>query len=363
MKSLTTILSINGSDSTGRSGIQADIKVMKDMGCEAMTAVTSVTVQSSQGIAHISSLPSEVVCGQVRAVYSDCRPRAVKVGMISGAGTIRQVRDEIMGCRCIVCSPVVVASDGARLMDDESIKAYRRWLLPICKLMIVKSQDAELVLGVKIRTDADMEEAARMIHEDGAEYVLLRGSGHAPGRVTTLLYANGEVHYFSSYNVDGWQRHGIAGSLSMALTVRLAMGDEIGAALKAAHEYVHSQIVYRSDNEGYGIRAQEIYNKFLSLLVEHHREHHDVGFYADRLAITPRYLAQTTRAVADKTPKELIDSHLLLQSKNLLLNTSLDIQEISDKLGFSSPVLFTRFIKLLEGVPPRHLRGNFLTRR
>lgn len=362
MKTFSTILTINGSDSTSWSGIQADIKVGKDMGCEVMTAVTSVTVQSSQGIVHVAPLPAEVVSGQIRAVYGDCRPKAVKVGMINGAGEIKQVRDEILGCRNIVCSPVIVAADGARLMDDESIAAYRRWLLPLCKLLVVKSQDAEFVLGMKIRTNADMEVAARMIHEHGAEYVLLRGSQHALGRVTTLLYADGEAHYFSSYNVDGWQKHGIAGSLSMALTVRLALGDDIASALRSAHEYVHNQIVYRADNEGYGIRPQEIYNKFLSLVVEHYKEHHDVAFYADRLAITPRYLAQITKIVADKTPKQLIDSHLLLQTKNLLLNTSLGIQEISDKLGFSSPILFTRFVKHYEGVAPRYLRGNFLSR-
>lgn len=353
---MISILSINGSDSTGRSGIQADIKVVKDLGGYAMTAITSVTVQNSQGVAHVENLLAEVVVGQVRAVYDECHPKAVKVGMVSSAETIRLLRDEIIGCRNIVCSPVIVASNGVRLMDDDSVRAYRRLLLPAARLLVMKSQDAEVVLGMKILTDGDMVEAAKLLHEEGAEYVLLRGSKHMQGRVTTILYAAGKAQFFSSYNIIGWQRHGVAGSLSMALAVRLAMDEDIDEALRNAHEYLHNQIVYSVETEDYGIRPQELYNKFLSLIVQHHQSHHDVTFYADRLAITTRYLAQITRLVSEKTPKQIIDDYLLLQSKSLLQNTSMSIQEISDHLGFSSSILFTRFVKQREGVSPRAWR-------
>ncbi|MCQ2243488.1 MAG: bifunctional hydroxymethylpyrimidine kinase/phosphomethylpyrimidine kinase [Bacteroidaceae bacterium] len=352
---MAPILSINGSDSTGRSGIQADIKVVKDLGCYAMTAITSVTVQNSQGITMVSEMPTEVVAGQVRAVYDDCLPKAIKVGMVNGAETISRIRDEIRGCRNVVCSPVIFSSDGTRLMDDASVRAYR-CLMPLTKLLVLKSQEAEIVLDMKIITDNDMVEAAKRFHEDGAEYVLLRGSCHSEGRVTALLYADGQHRFFSSYNIEGWQRHGVAGSSSMALAVRLAMGDSIELALQNAHEYLHNRLVYSVESEDYGVRPQELYNKFLSLVVQHHRTNHDVAFYADRLAITPRYLAQITRMVALKTPKQIIDGHLLQQSKSLLQNTSLSIQEISDNLGFSSPILFTRFVKQHEGVSPRELR-------
>lgn len=350
------ILSINGSDSTGRSGIQADIKVVKDLGAYAMTVITSVTMAEEDGAIPVNQLPTDTIIGQIRAVYDDCRPKAVKVGMVNGADTIRQIRDEIIGCRNIVCSPVIVASNGARLMDDDSIRAFQRWLLPTARLLVMKSVDAEIMLGMRISTDDDMLEAAKRLHEEGAEYVLLRGSKHTQGRVTALLYADCDAKFFSSYNITGWQQHGVAGSSSMALTVRIAMGDDIPVALEKAHEYLHNQIVYSVDTADYGIRPQEIYNKFLSLIVQHHRTNHDVMFYADRLAITTRYLAQITRLVAAKSPKQIIDDYLLLQSKNLLQNTSMSIQEISDQLGFSSSILFTRFVKQREGSSPRMLR-------
>lgn len=354
---MLNVLSINGSDSTGRSGIQADIKVVKDLGGYCLTVITSVTMHKTHNPTPITQhLSSNTIIGQVRAVYDECHPKAVKVGMVSDAETIRQIRDEIIGCRNIVCSPVIVASNGIRLMDDDSVRAYRRFLLPDARLLVMKSQDVEIILGIKLLTDADMVEAAKQLHEEGAEYVLLRGSKHTQGRVTTLLYADGKAHFFSSYNIIGWQRHGVAGSLSMALAVRLAMDEDIDQALQNAHEYLHNQIIYSVDSENYGIRPQELYNKFLSLIVQHHHVHHDVTFYADRLAITSRYLAQITKLVSEKTPKQIIDDYLLLQSKNLLLNTSLSIQEISDRLGFSSSILFTRFVKQREGVSPRAWR-------
>lgn len=350
------VLSINGSDSTGRSGVQADIKVVKDMGGYAMTAITSVTIQNSQGITYVDELPTDVVVGQVRAVYDDCLPKAVKVGMLNDADCIRRIRDEIVGCRNVVCSPVILSANGKHLMNDEAVRAYRRHLLPVARLLVMKSQDAEVVLGMSIRTDADLEEAARRLHEEGAQCVMLRGSQHTLGRLTALLFADGRTRFFSSYNVEGWQRHGVAASVSMALAVRLAKGDSIDDAVLHAHEYLHNQIVYSVDSEDYGVRPQELYNKFLSLVVQYHQTNHDVAFYADRLAITARYLAQITQLVAGKSPKRIIDDHLLRQSRNLLQNTTMSIQEVSDALGFSSPILFTRFIKQREGISPRQWR-------
>lgn len=95
---MNTILCINGSDSMGHSGIQADIRTIKDLGGYAVTAVTSVTVQNHTGIRAVHELPSELVAGQIRAIYEEVRPNAVKVGMICDPHTIRIVRDEIVGC-------------------------------------------------------------------------------------------------------------------------------------------------------------------------------------------------------------------------------------------------------------------------
>lgn len=91
------LLCINGSDSMGNSGIQADIRTIKDFGGHAVTAVTSVTIQNSQGIVDILPLNAELVKGQVKAVCDEMHPEVVKVGMINDPETIREVRQEIVG--------------------------------------------------------------------------------------------------------------------------------------------------------------------------------------------------------------------------------------------------------------------------
>lgn len=357
MKSLIShILSINGSDSTGTSGIESDIRTIQALGGYAQTVITSITVQTSQGIQQVSTLPAHLVVGQVRAIYADSRPLAIKIGMVDDAEAIGLIRDEIVGCRSIVCSPVVLSSDGTRLMSDDALCAYRRLLIPNSQLLILKCHDAEIILNTHIQTDSDMLLAAQRFQQEGAQWVMLRGSRHADGRVTALLYGHDYARFFSSYNVEGWQRHGIAGVLSTAVATRLSMGDTVPEAVSVAHEYLHNQIVYSVPTEGYGVRPQEIYNRYLSLIVEHHCMHHDVGYYADALAITTRYLSQVTRIVVDKSPKQVIDEYLIEKSRNLLQNTVMSIQEISTQLGFSTAVHFARFVGQHEGKTPRMIR-------
>ena len=357
-QSVIPILSINGSDSTGRSGIQADIGTIRNLGGYAVSAVTSLTIQNSNGIEYVEEMSPELVVGQVRSVYREFRPKAVKVGWLDNPETIRRVRDEIIGCGNIVCSPVVLSSKGDSLMGESSIRAFMHYLIPHAKLLVVKAQDAEFMLGMRIETNEDMMQAARLFCEKGTEWVLLRGGLHAEGRVTALLYADDYARFFSSINVEGWRRHGVGGSYSTAMATRLAFGEPMETAIKKAHEYLHSQIVYAIDSQDCGIRPQEIYNKFQSLIVHQCRQHHDVYYYADQLAITTRYLAQVTKMVVGKTPKQVIDDYLMEQVRNYLKNTTWSVQEISNGLGFSSPVLFARFVRKYAGKSPRQLRNG-----
>ena len=189
---MNTILCINGSDSMGHSGIQADIRTIKDLGGYAVTAVTSVTVQNHTGIRAVHELPSELVSGQIRAIYEEVHPNAVKVGMICDPDTIRIVRDEIVGCPHIVCSPVILAANGGCLMGNDAIHAFCHDLLPICSLLMLKCVDAEIILGRRITTDEDMLQAAQELQERGAQWVLLRGGTYLEGHINALLTNLGE---------------------------------------------------------------------------------------------------------------------------------------------------------------------------
>ena len=368
------ILSISGSDSSGQSGIGADIQTIAALGGYAVTAVTCISTHATEmeqgargkrqedtDIHSISPAPCllplapDIVVKQVEKSISLLHPKAIKVGLVTDSETVRRLRNEVIACRRLVVAPGIFDADGKPMVSDNVVEAIKRHLVPEALLLMLRCRDAEKMLGISIKTDDDMLEAARLLHEMGAEWVLLRGGQHTKGRVTALLFNFSTFHFFTSYNVDGWQRHGVAAALSAAITTRLGMGDDVPTAVRNAHDFIHSQVVYAKPDE-MGGRAIDIYNRFVSLVAEHYHSAHDVAFYADRLCITTRYLSQITDRVVGKSPKQIIADYLLSEAKTYLDTTRLSIQEVADRLGFSSQALFCKFFKSQEKTSPSDYR-------
>ena len=374
----TPILSISGSDSTGQSGIQADLRTITALGAYAVTAVTCIApIHASPPVGRFS-LPSDVVLGQVASIIGTIHPKAIKVGLVSDVETIRSLRNEIIACSRIVIAPGIFDADGKQMIDDAAVDAIARFLVPEATLLMLRCKDAEKMLDTTIQTDEDMLKAARRLNEMGAEWVLLRGGRHTKGRVTALLSPlprplprGGEPRgwkpstpgegseggcFFTSYNTDGWLRHGVAGALSAAITARLGMGDDVPTAIRNAHDFIHSQVVYASDSGEKNRRAIDLYNAFVSLVAGHYRMAHDVSFYAEKLCITTRYLSQVTDRIVGKTPKQIIADYLMSEAKSFLATTRLSVQEIADRMGFSSQALFCRFFRNQAGTSPSEYR-------
>lgn len=380
MQQRVSCLCINGSDSLGNAGIQADIRTIKDIGGYAVTVVTSVTVQNSQGIIHVHELPCDLIVGQVKAIYDEMCPRVVKVGMVNDAETIRCIAKEIVGSHSVVCSPVILSSYGGLLMSNDVLHAYCMHLLPMCTLLIIKCVDAEIILGRRISTDEDMKLAAEELHRMGAVNVLLRGGTYTEGRISALLSVTMETAedgvmslqnkgirttFFSSVNIDGWQRHGVGGVLSTAIAARMALGDDVEHAVNNAHNYLHSQVVYASSSvatkESGGcsqLQPNILYDRFMSLIADNYTTAHEVSFYAAKLCISTRYLSQITNMVCGRSPKQIIDEYIVRECEKLLKTTTLTIQQISGLLGFSSQISLAKFFKAKRGCSPSQCRNN-----
>ena len=115
------ILSINGSDSSGQSGIGADIQTIAALGGYAVTAVT---------YAGDYALPSDVVLKQVAEIISALHPKAIKVGLVTDSETVRLLRGEVIACRRLVVAPGIFDSDGRQMVSDDVIEAIARYLIP-----------------------------------------------------------------------------------------------------------------------------------------------------------------------------------------------------------------------------------------
>ena len=169
-----TALSIAGSDSSGGAGIQADIKTMTMHGVFAMTAVTALTAQNTLGVTDIMEATPEFLSNELDAVFTDIFPDAVKVGMVSSSALIRVIADKLKQyeAKNIVVDPVMVATNGAKLICDEAIETLKSKLLSMADVITPNRPEAEVLTGMRILTVADMETAACQIFEKFGYYCM-----------------------------------------------------------------------------------------------------------------------------------------------------------------------------------------------
>src|SRR5690606_12458988 len=179
------VLIVAGSDSGGGAGIQADIKAVTVLGGYAMTAITALTAQNTEGVFGIHPVPSEFVRQQMTLVLDDIGADVIKTGMLLNAEIIAGVADEVAaraGDVPVVIDPVMVAKGGAGLLADEAVEALRTRLLPMATLVTPNVPEAELLAGRAIKTEADMLASGQAILALGPKAVLMKG-GHMTGEV------------------------------------------------------------------------------------------------------------------------------------------------------------------------------------
>ena len=241
-------LSIAGSDSCGGAGIQADIKTMTLNGVYAMSAITALTAQNTTGVRDIMEASPRFLEQQLDAVFEDIFPDAVKIGMVSSAELIRTIAAKLRqyGARNIVVDPVMVATSGARLIQDQAIHTLTKELLPLATVVTPNVPEAEILAGMEIHIKEDMETAARKIGDSFGCAVLLKG-GHSVNDANDLLYAQGTCQWFEGKRIDNPNTHGTGCTLSSAIAANLAKGFTLEQAVKRAKDYISGALAAMLD--------------------------------------------------------------------------------------------------------------------
>lgn len=356
MKNIVPILSVNGSDASGRAGMQADIRTITSLGAYALSVMSCLTVRDAVGRQHIHVLPQDIVEGQMLSAVSDVRPAAVKIGMVRGAEMVHCLRDMVVGMRNIVLTPGLLTSAGESIADDDTVQAIMRWLIPETRLLVMRCSEAERMLGMDIMTDEDMLSAGRRLRDKGAGAVMLREGHIVDGCLTAVLVdADGE-RFFSSHNTQGWQQHGVGGALSAAIATCLGQGDDLRQAIARAHDFIHTQVVYAVGGQERQGRPADIYNAFLNLIAQNYRAQHNVAWYARHLSISTRYLSQATSLSVGKSPKHIINEYIMNEAKVMIATSRLTMQEIAYALGYNSQSTFCRSFRAMTGTPPSKRR-------
>src|SRR3712207_1881966 len=174
---MKTALSIAGSDCSGGAGIQADIKTMLANDVYAMTVITALTAQNTLGVNAILEVPTEFVEKQLESIFQDIYPNVVKIGMLSSSSTIQKVAEILQKYQVkkVVLDPVMVATSGSPLLHNYAIKDLQKFLFPLATLVTPNIPEAEILSGISIRGEEDMEKAARKIAETYHCSVLCKG--------------------------------------------------------------------------------------------------------------------------------------------------------------------------------------------
>ena len=187
----------------------------------------------------IMEVSPEFLKQQIDSIFTDIRPDAVKIGMVSSSDLITAIAEKLTEYHAenIVVDPVMVATSGAKLMSDDAIDTLKERLLPMASVLTPNIPEAEVLSGMAVKTEEDMIRAAERISENFHCAVLLKG-GHQLNDANDLLYRDGSYRWFYGKRIDNPNTHGTGCTLSSAIASNLAKGFDMDASVERAKAYI-----------------------------------------------------------------------------------------------------------------------------
>ena len=218
---LPPVLSIAGSDSSGGAGIQADLKTMLANGVFGMTAIAALTAQNTTGVTMVTNTPVEMLAAQIDAVFDDIPPVAVKIGMVSSAELINVIADRLTAhdAENIVLDPVMVATSGAKLIEDDAIAALTSKLFPLATVITPNMPETQALCELAVEQGADA------IDYENGESISSENDMVTAGHLLAR-------------RIDNPNTHGTGCTLSSAIASHLALGETLPEAVNSAKLYL-----------------------------------------------------------------------------------------------------------------------------
>ncbi|CAK7192498.1 Hydroxymethylpyrimidine/phosphomethylpyrimidine kinase [Commensalibacter sp. Nvir] len=233
---IKNVLTIAGTDPSGGAGIQADIKTFSALGCYAMSVITSVVAQNTQGVISYKTMDPELIADQMDAVFEDIHVDAVKIGMLANeliVGVVAQKLKQYAVPLCVL-DPVMVAKSGDSLINDDAIQAIKEQIVPHVTMVTPNLPEARVLLGKTSPISLhQMKESAEELLKLGPKWVLLKG-GHLSGSVCLDVLTDAKHYYeFSAERVVTKNDHGTGCTLSSAITALLPNHSMYDSVLEA----------------------------------------------------------------------------------------------------------------------------------
>src|ERR1700676_2594506 len=242
------LLTIAGFDPSCGAGIAADLKTFAAHGCYGVAAITSLTVQSTEGVQAVHNTPSAELREQLDVLAKDCDIAAVKIGMLGNRGNAVVVAEFLDAHKFahVVHDPVMNSSSGAQPLDAAGLTYLTTELLKRSTVITPNVPEAEILAGLEIKDVAGMEAAARKIVEMGAHAVIVKG-GHME-RAIDVLFDGEKITQLGGDRVKADNYHGTGCTFASAIAAQLAPGRGLAEAAMLAKAYVTKAI-----EKGYAI--------------------------------------------------------------------------------------------------------------
>jgi hydroxymethylpyrimidine/phosphomethylpyrimidine kinase len=248
-------LTIATSDSGGGAGIQADLKAFARAGCHGMSALVALTAQNTTGVTAVHEVPPDFVRAQLEAVFEDIGVDAAKTGMLFSRPLIEVVADFLSEHRVpLVVDPVMVASSGAKLLQDDAVDVLVKRLFPLATVITPNLDEARALAG----TSGSRRELAERLHALGAPAVIVTG-GHGDEPVDHLF--DGREHYELRVRRHPMAAtHGAGCTHSATLAALLARGEPLDAAARQAARVAGDAVGHGLAGLGRGEGPVDVFN-------------------------------------------------------------------------------------------------------
>ena len=240
------VLTVAGSDPSGGAGVQADLKTIQQHGGYGAAVPTLITVQNTEGVEEVELLSPDLVRAQLSSLLGDVELAAAKTGALGSPAVAHVVGSFMKETRFPwVVDPVWLPTRGRPLSKGDIVEAYKEVLVPRAALVTPNAQEAALLAEMAVRSLADAREAAERIARLGASAVLVKG-GHLEGsaRGTDVLLHDGEVTELPPTEIVAGRFHGTGCALSAAIATRLALGQDIPAAVEGAKAWLTGALAH-----------------------------------------------------------------------------------------------------------------------
>lgn len=241
------MLSIAGSDCSAGAGLQADLKTGTAMGSYPLTVLTCAVSEVPGNVQSIIPMEAAFVAEQLRLCMKNFPINAIKTGMLYSAEIVRavaEVLEELDYKGPLVIDPVMIATAGEPLMQQQALAVYEECLFPKASLITPNLDELCVLMGVEtINSRLALEHAARSLCTRYGCGILAKG-GHLAGRecVDVLAPIDGENCTWTRERIQGVNTHGTGCTLSSAITAQLAQGAGLIDAVESGLDYVAASI-------------------------------------------------------------------------------------------------------------------------